>query len=362
MRLLLLLALAALACRTAADAPQGAVIPRWQGVPDTSEGRYLEGLKYDPADRALAWEASGRLVVEHRETYSSHDVYGSTCGGSGLFAVYPDDTSRAPAPIATGSPACRLLSHTTGVSLRPGGREVAVGGHIPVNDSRVVRYDLITGDTAVLPAPCDDPWGAVEPAWSPTGDHLVFTSGCGHPSGREALFLSRPDGSAARRIAPEDTVGEEQPAWSADGRWIAFVQYVGSVSAPAESVTVMDTSGRGRRTLAAGFAPAWSPDGQWIAFLAPRSGGDEAIDRSAHDLRVVRIADGTVRTVFTNRVRSTYSRGWGPMREGEPLPRLVWSPDGQSIAFSRAFDAGTSVWRVRVSDGQLGRVTRSPGR
>ncbi len=334
MRLLLLPALAALACRTAADAPQGAVIPRWLGTPDTSEARYIEGMNYDPADRAVAWEASGRLVVEHRETYSSFDVYGSTCGGSGLFAVYPDDTARRPRPIVSGSPTCSLLSHTTGVSLRPGGREIAVGGHLPVNDARVVRFDLTTGDTVVLPAPCDDPWGAVEPAWSPVGDYLVFTSGCEHPSGREALFLSRPDGTAPRRIGSPDTVGEEQPAWSPNGGWIAFVQYVGSVSSPAESVTVVDTSGRGRRTLAAGFAPAWSADGQSIAFLAPRSGGDEAIDRSAHDLRVVRIADGTIRTIFTNRVRSTYSRGWGPMREGEPQPRLVWSPDGEWIAFS----------------------------
>jgi Tol biopolymer transport system component len=46
------------------------------------------------------------------------------------------------------------------------------------------------------------------------------------------------------------------------------------------------------------------------------------------------------------------------MPEGEPYGPLVWSPDGRWVAFSRAYDRGTSVWRVNVHTGEVLQVTR----
>jgi prepilin-type processing-associated H-X9-DG protein len=157
---------------------------------------------------------------------------------------------------------------------------------------------------------------------------------CSHRN-PQAMELIRLD--AARRTAKLVRSGPAiSPAWSRDGRHIAFVE-------ANSAVCVVDEDGENIRNLTnddfrlAG-TPTWSPDGSQIAFVATK-------DASAWSLYLISAEGGTPKTV----VKSV---------GGKASP--AWSPDGAHIAFvaSRkdrpaAFDlvmtdpAGAAVQRIR---------------
>jgi Tol biopolymer transport system component len=105
------------------------------------------------------------------------------------------------------------------------------------------------------------------PAWSPRGDWIVFTS---EREGPANLFRMRPDGSDVERLTT-DAAYDDQAAFSPDGRQIAFVSTRATGFA---NLWVLDLATRKARALTTGrggdFRPAWSPDGRWIAFSSDR--------------------------------------------------------------------------------------------
>ena len=117
---------------------------------------------------------------------------------------------------------------------------------------------------------------------------------------------------SSRRSAPPEVTRDGAPAWSPDGKQIAYYSEVGG--APAD-LFVMDADGRNVRQLtdtpeAEGY-PAWSPDGRQIAFESHTPDGN-------FDVYVMN-ADGS------NVRRLTHE----PKRDVGP----AWSPDGSKLAF-----------------------------
>jgi Tol biopolymer transport system component len=131
------------------------------------------------------------------------------------------------------------------------------------------------------------------------------------------IELMTPAGRLLRPLTRTSKVNEMQPAWSADGRRIAFVRRSfadESHPGPVE-IWVMNADGTHRRRVATGGDPAWSPDGRWIAYTSlfrPLGTGSSAI-------WVIR-ADGSQRRRLTSNRRHTF---------GSP----DWSPDGRTIAY-----------------------------
>jgi len=119
-------------------------------------------------------------------------------------------------------------------------------------------------------------------------------------------------GGGASPDAPPPVVRDGAPAWSPDGRQIAFYSEV--AGQPAD-LYVMDATGLNVRQLtrtpeAEGY-PAWSPNGQQIAFESHTPGGN-------FDIYVMN-ADGS----DVRRLTDEPTRDVGP----------AWSPDGRKIAF-----------------------------
>jgi TolB protein len=177
----------------------------------------------------------------------------------------------------------------------------------------------------------------IPPAWSPDGRRIAFASG---RDGNFEIYVINADGSRQRRLT-RNTGRDDAPVWSPDGRRIAFESNW--------QVYVMNADGSGQRRLtrnaARNFAPAWSPDGQRIAFerrvgrqkYSPCSGCGRA---STFEVWVMN-ADGTEARMLA--------------RDGA---QPSWSPDGAKLAFERQSDI-----YVMTADGSGQRnLTRGSGR
>ena len=96
------------------------------------------------------------------------------------------------------------------------------------------------------------------PAWSPDGRKIAFEGG---RDGTTGVYVVNADGSGQRRLARNG----HDPAWSPDGRTIAFFSDT--------KIYLMNADGSEHRPLTKPLAPgrkaslAWSPDGRKLAFL-----------------------------------------------------------------------------------------------
>ena len=98
--------------------------------------------------------------------------------------------------------------------------------------------------------------GVSWPAWSPDGRRIAFVS---YPDLRTPqLYVMNADGSGVTRLTAS-WAGDLCPDWSPDGARIVFSR--------GTEVWVMNADGGGQRRLGPGGQPAWSRDGRWIAFV-----------------------------------------------------------------------------------------------
>jgi Tol biopolymer transport system component len=91
----------------------------------------------------------------------------------------------------------------------------------------------------------------------------------------------------------------------------------------------MDADGGQVRRLTQGdgyhYAPAWSPDGSTLAYVRTEGAGIVPATRVGEGLR----SDWTIEAIELASLQARIiARG-----DTAPLPRPVWSPDGEEIAF-----------------------------
>jgi Tol biopolymer transport system component len=208
------------------------------------------------------------------------------------------------------------------------------------------------------------PAGDREPAVSPDGQTVAFVSDRG---GAEALYAVRADGSGLRRLAgpfPESAPRRTQvrgPAWSPDGRQLAFMVTSAGDVFTAEA-RVVSREGGTTRSIASGSVDAvrWSPDGRRLAVT---SFGPKGSSTSVHDVRgrrlwrvVGRLADWSARgdlALLNAPEQSLAVVGEdGRVRWRTVGGQALWSPDGRFLAVAEPDS-------IRVHDDR-GRVRLRP--
>jgi Tol biopolymer transport system component/serine/threonine protein kinase len=151
----------------------------------------------------------------------------------------------------------------------------------------------------------------------------------------------------APRVRPLTTLpgNERQPAFSPDGRSVAFVW--GGEDGKNADIYVRPLDGALRRVTqdkAEDASPAWSPDGSRIAYLRTKHNQTEVILAAQASGAQVSVAD-----VFPNRIEATGRH-------------LDWLPDGSQLAVvdKAPAEAPFSIYLVGVADGRKTKLTKPP--
>ena len=181
---------------------------------------------------------------------------------------------------------------------------------------------------------------AQSPSSSPSGQELVFEADF---DGHSRLWISSLDGSRLRKVSslgnPAAAVTDLAPAWSPDGRMIAYTSIDGSSS----DIWVVQADGAYPVKLTANGAenghPAWSPDGRKIVFESDKGG--------TRDVWMMN-ADGS------QQVKVLSSSGV----DNNPK----FSPTGDQIVFSRTKDGAATLMIVNVNGTGLRALTTGNSR
>lgn len=117
------------------------------------------------------------------------------------------------------------------------------------------------------------------PAWSPQladGSYRIAYSL--EQAGSSYLWTMRADGTEKRIITGDPSYFDSEPAWSPDGRSLVFqrtgiatfgdLYLVSSTGGPARALMPGNVLAHGQ------FGPAWSPDGRLIAFTSKHADGE----------------------------------------------------------------------------------------
>lgn len=230
-----------------------------------------------------------------------------------------------------------------------------------------------------------------DPSLSPDGRFAVVpvtTFDVEKNEGSADLYVIPTAGGEARQLTTADA-NDASPAWSPDGRWIAFVSKRGDDPEPQLYVIPVD-GGEARRVTSlpvAVSAPRWFPDSQRIAFIArvladtpdwaemkkrleerekskvkarawdqaPTSFWDRWLDERQAHLFAVPVGGGEVTAI-------TLGTGLELSRQEPGLGSYDIAPDGRELAFAAnvdrtGVDANFDVFVVPASGGEARNLT-----
>jgi Tol biopolymer transport system component len=166
------------------------------------------------------------------------------------------------------------------------------------------------------------------PSWSPDGRWIAFLRvlAPNDALGKVALFVIPASGGAARRIATLTGPTNYRPSWTPDGEGLVVMDSEPPDTAPSLFRVVLDTGEKHQITRAEGtgtgdWCPAFSPDGRRLAFLH-NSGS-----RRLSPLYVVSVDASGLPTASAKNVET----------DASGFTDFDWSGDGRSLVASTPF-------------------------
>jgi len=209
------------------------------------------------------------------------------------------------------------------------------GGRIAYISNSEGQFDIFVAAVAGGPPLrlTEHPAQDRKPAWFPDGNELAFVS---RRRGKPSIWKTGRFGGVATLLLEQ----ADDPAVSPDGQTLAFVR---PDSTDENRVGVMPLHRPGTlRMLTRGPEnglwnhrhPAWSHDGRWICYSAK------------NNLWLLDPTSGTVHQLT---------------HDGREDRAPAWSPDDTHVYFESLRDDVSAIWRVRLGDGQLVRLTQGSG-
>ncbi|MCC6860142.1 MAG: serine/threonine-protein kinase [Bryobacterales bacterium] len=177
--------------------------------------------------------------------------------------------------------------------------------------------------------------------WTPDGHWIVFSS---NRTGSQNLWRVRVEGETGSTPPvrlPGIADNASEPAFSRDGRWLAWSQVFRDTNIWRIALAGRRPSGAPREAIASTLydsSPQVSPDGKRVAFRSTRSGTNE-----------IWVCDSEGQNC------AQVTRFNGPLT-GSPR----WSPDGRWIAFDSRPEGQADIYVVGADGGFPRRLTQNP--
>ena len=261
---------------------------------------------------------------------------------SGVSALMHKSGPDAPRDLSGG------LKIGGGVGYGGGDFTVRNGLVIFASGGRLHRTELAGG----LPRSITPEFGdCASPALSPDGSQVLFV----HTYERaDCLALARSDGSAWPVKLASGADFYMQPTWHPDGRQIAWIEW-NHPQMPWDGTRLMTAQLNGTEISSSRqvygspdlpvFQPAYSPDGRWLAFLAN--------DGEWDSLNIIDLASGEKRVLVHN--AALLEPAWA---QGQRL--IAWSPDSARIYYPKNDKGWRSLWAVELSSAETHSLAIAP--
>lgn len=187
---------------------------------------------------------------------------------------------------------------------------------------------------------------SLNPVCSPDAARIAYSSE--NESGFFDIWCVRADGTVARKLT-SNGFNSHSPAWSPDGRRIAYVAGINGKS--QIYVMNLESNDQGSLTVTGDNAltsgdfdntcPQWSPDGRRILFISNRDANPEVYVMNLDGSNVINLS-----------------------RNPATDDSASWSPDGRSVLFRSDRDGNQEIY-IAIFDGKtlvngLTNLTRNP--
>jgi eukaryotic-like serine/threonine-protein kinase len=173
------------------------------------------------------------------------------------------------------------------------------------------------------------PLQATVPHWSPDGTRIAFSGA--KPGQPYRIYLIPADGGRPEQLSSGEN--ELDPTWSKDGNALMF-GVLPTTDPQSAKIMLLDLKTRVETQVGGSqgiCCPRWSPDGRYVVAISADNLKLMLLDLSTQQWRQLADKMGT-------------------------FGYMTWSLDSKYIGFDTSFTADPGFFRVRVADGQIGRV------